>query len=353
MSPSNNLAIPARIRERRRMIQLSSDRRTGAHSRRLLRARQLRWIRIHWQLCVLTVPSCVALSALVVLVVPQPFTPYVVGALVASIAWLIYVLMLETGGLAPLRSGLLAEEWTASELRMFQAHGWNTVNHVMLEYGDTDHALVGPGGFFAVETKFRSDWADAKPFLDDIAWAASETARLLRLRIDPKGRPVRALVVLWGPDVRESFDACREVNGVMFCPGELLSDYLSKLPQEVEPAEIREAWFSLSEYVRNRDIGEVAESGELPRTVSDVVNDLLAVCGTVLVVALAILAQFDRRPVGLWSAAMASTAIGLSVVVRRWRPANVRLRLATTAAAATAAGLGLLMIIATAVVAFR
>ena len=320
MSLSNNLAIPARIRERRRIVQLASDRRTGAHSRRLLRTRQLRWIRIHWQLCVLTVPLCVALTALVVLVVPQPFTPYVVGALVASIAWLIYVLMLETGGLAPLRSGILAEEWTASELRKFQAHGWNTVNHVMLEHGDADHALVGPGGFFAVETKFRSDWADAKPFLDDIAWTASETARLLRLRIDPKGRPVRALVVLWGLDVRESFDAYREVNGAMFCPGELLSDYLATLPQEVEPAEIRKASISLSEYVRNRDIGEVAESGELPRTVSEGVNDLFAVCGTVVVLASAILGPFDRRPLGLWSAAVASAAIGLSVPIRRWRP---------------------------------
>lgn len=353
MSLSNNLAIPARIRERRRIVQLASDRRTGAHSRRLLRTRQLRWIRIHWQLCVLTVPLCVALTALVVLVVPQPFAPYVVGALVASVGWMIYVLMLETGGLAPLRSGIIAEERTASELRTFHRRGWNTVNHVMLEHGDADHALVGPGGFFAVETKFRSNWADASPYLNDIARAAAETARLLGLRMGPKGRYVRALVVLWGPDVRESFGACREVNGVMFCPGALLSDFLDALPRVVEPAEIRSAFVRLSKYVRNRDIGEVAKSGELPRTVSEGVNDLSAVCATAVVLALAILAPFDRRPVGVWSAAAAAATIGIAVLSRRWRPANPRLRLVTTAAVATAGGLGLLAVVAAAIVTLR
>lgn len=87
----------------------------------------------------------------------QPVAPYAIGALLASAAWWVYAMMLETGGIASKRSGITAEEWTADELRKLRREGWTVVNHVMLVHADVDHVVLGPGGFLAIETKFRSD----------------------------------------------------------------------------------------------------------------------------------------------------------------------------------------------------
>ena len=150
------------------------------------------------------------MSVIALVFIPRPLAPYLVGAIISSMAWWIYVIMLETGGMTALRSGVLGEQQTASELRKLSGGGWKTINHVMLEGRDVDHALLGPEGFFAVESKFRSKWSDATPYLAKLADTAKESARKLQLRIDPKRRTTQPLVVVWGPDANSHFPRDRK-----------------------------------------------------------------------------------------------------------------------------------------------
>lgn len=274
MTRSEHFVVPGRLGGRHREFVLSSDRRVGAQSRRDLRKAQTRWAHVHWPLMAIAALTAVAFAVLALLFIPSRVAPYVVGALLASPAWWIYTLMLEVGGMASARSGVIAEQWTADELRKFRRRGWMIVNHVMLQYGDVDHALVGPGGFFAVETKFRSNWSDAMPYLESIASSAKESAQQLRLRIGPRGRTVRPLVVLWGPNLNDIFAEHFELQGVTFCPGSRLHDWLAAIPHEVDPNEVAIAFSSLDRYVTKRDTGEIAASGEIPRTISHGLNDV-------------------------------------------------------------------------------
>ncbi|MFN6118446.1 MAG: hypothetical protein ACK5CE_02220 [Actinomycetes bacterium] len=154
---------------------LASQMRAGAHMRRQLRSEQKAWLARNWRIVAVTFTlgtvGAIAAQALL----PAQFAPFLIGAIAASCGWWVYTLMLELGGLANLRSGLTAEEWTAIELLGLHSKGWRTANHVMIEYGDVDHAALGPGGFFAIEPKFRSNWAQAE--LPYIARSAVDVRR--------------------------------------------------------------------------------------------------------------------------------------------------------------------------------
>lgn len=163
--------------------------------------RQRRWLRRHW-LAIMLVTVLAGLAAgFVHVFVWQPVAPYAIGALLASAAWWVYTMMLETGGIAAKRSGITAEEWTADELRKLRREGWTVVNHVMLVHADVDHVVLGPGGFLAIETKFRSDWGSGKQDLVAMARTAHRSAHDVGIRLRRKTPDVRPLVVVWGPDV--------------------------------------------------------------------------------------------------------------------------------------------------------
>ncbi len=51
-------------------------------------------------------------------------------------------------------------------LRKLRRHVWHLVEHVALEWGDIDHALVGPSGAYAIETTatyLYGKWNPAEP----------------------------------------------------------------------------------------------------------------------------------------------------------------------------------------------
>ena len=219
MSRPSTVQLPKRFLERRRAVELASDSRVGAHARRELRKHQIDWLRRHWQFIAVSIPTAAGLSAIALVFIPHPLAPYLVGAILSSMAWWIYVTMLETGGMTALRSGVLGEQQTASELRKLAGNGWKTINHVMIGGRDVDHALLGPGGFFAVESKFRSRWADAIPYLAKYADTAKESARQLQLRIDPRRKSTQPLVVMWGPDVNRTFPTSFTLHGRDLLPG--------------------------------------------------------------------------------------------------------------------------------------
>ena len=342
MAKAMETAIPVRLRDRHRRAQLASDRRAGTHSRREVRALQRRWLRRHWMPIVLVAVLAIVMAGFINVFVWQPAAPYAIGALLASAAWWVYTMMLETGGIAPKRSGITAEEWTADELRKLRK-GWSVVNHVMLVNSDVDHVLLGPGGFLAVETKFRSDWGNGMQNLESMARTAHNSAHDVASRLRLKTRRVQPLVVMWGPDIRTHFPAILGLDGVTYCPGYLLREYVRTLPAQVEPAEVQTAFKYLDGYVKRRDEGEVQTSGPLPRTGSQVTNDLFAVMAAVIASSLAVLAPAALPPAGLWSVAAAAGGVTAAALVRRRLSESPRVRVVTTAVITTCSGLGALL----------
>ena len=272
--------------------------------------------------------------------------PYAVGAILASAVWWIYTLTLESAGIVDMRAGVAAEEWTTGELRPLRRKGWRLVNHVMIGQYDLDHALLGPGGLFAVETKFRSDWSLSAPFIGEMAQQARRTARDLenRLRVwKPAARPV---VVMWGPHVSAQLSDLFEQDGVTFCSGRVLREFVEAVPANLEDDAVRQAYSNLDDHVTTRDVGEIRQSGGLPRPVSQVLNEWILVTGAAWLSMLAVLAPIRFSPLGLWGIVVAAgLTVGASLARRRW-PHSVRLQHVTTAIIATSAGLGCLLVVA-------
>jgi Nuclease-related domain len=187
-----------KLRERRRAHQLSADARAGTYSRRTLEATQLKWLRTNRRAATILLAGCVAVAVVAQVVAANRFSPYVVGAVLASGPWLLYTIMLETDGGHADRRGVMGEELTARELRSLNG-GWRIVNHVMLENTDVDHAALGPGGFFAIETKYRSDWKSSTPYFEGIAAQARRSSLGLRGRLGRTSHTVQPVVAMWGP----------------------------------------------------------------------------------------------------------------------------------------------------------
>ena len=146
-----------------------------------------------------------------------------------------------------------AQEWTADELRRLHPHGWLSVDHVTLEHGEVDHALLGPGGFFAIENRLSSDWSFDKLDLGPIIRSAHTSACDLGARMRLRALRVRPLVVLWGPEVHTHFLENFEQDGVMFLRGDHLREYIRSLPSEVRDDEVQSAFAYLNDYLRWRD----------------------------------------------------------------------------------------------------
>jgi hypothetical protein len=321
---------------------LASHMRAGAHSRRLLRSEQKAWLARNWRIVAVTFAlgtvGAIAAHALL----PAQFAPFLIGAIAASCVWWVYTLMLELGGMASLRSGVTAEEWTAAELLGLHGKGWRTANHVRIEYGDVDHAALGPAGFFAVETKFRSNWAQAD--LPSIARQAQLGADRLRPRLGPKAS-ARPIVVMWGPNVSEIYPTPFHVDGVTFCRGQLFADYLLGLQVACDKTEIDKAFDRLESIVRSRDSREITDEGDFVRSFSHGVADVLAIATAFLLTTVGLLSPASMAPEGWWTVAACTATVALAHTVRR-RAQHPRLRHVSVAIGATAVGLGAMMLIA-------
>jgi hypothetical protein len=331
------------LRDRHRQAQLASDRRAGAHSRREVRRLQREWAQKFWMIIVGTLVAAGVAAALIHRFIDTPFAPYATGALLASACWFLYVQLLLTGNVANHLTGILGEEWTTDELRKTRRDGWMFVNHVMLEHSDVDHVLLGPGGFFAVETKFRSDWSSREWEFDRIAGQARQAARATWARIDLKLMRVKPLVVMWGPGMRSQFPEPFEHDGVVFCPGHRLFEYVESQPVVMEKAEVTAAFDQLGRYVDTRQLGEIRAYGEIPRSVSQTTNDLAMVFGAFLATLLIVVTPATVSPEGVWSATAAAALTALSLLARRNWPRSPRVQRLTTAVITTSVAAGVVM----------
>jgi hypothetical protein len=341
--------LSAALRSRRRRQELGSDRRAGAHSRRELMRLRRAWLRRSWR-AVLVIASLSLLSSLAALVfLPDSVAPYVVGALLASGAWLNYVFMLQTGGVMSHVLGVMGEQWTADELRKLRRRGWTIVNHVMLERRDVDHLALGPRGFFTIETKFRSSVGRVTD--DQLAeWAAiaGRSARGVRPRLRTDRR-VQPIIAVWGPGARDEYPEPLDVEGVIVCAGVDLVHTILSSEARIEPHEVAIAFDHIDRYVATRDRGEAREHGEPARSLADYTFDFLIGTLAAMVALWVIFASASLPPGGLWmlSAAM---VIGGGALLARSRFVNQpRLLAVTTGCLAASAGALLLLVVLLAV----
>lgn len=307
-----------RLRAWRRRRQLASPGRIGIHSQRQIRALLVEWVERTWRYLSVLVAVATGISALAHYLLPNAVAPYAVGAIGASAVWAIYVLWLDTSGVASLRAGIEGERFTGLTLRPLARRGWRLVHHVMLRFRDVDHVLVGPGGLLAIESKYRARWERVPPqkFAE---WAsiANKSARDVYHRTG-QHHPAAAVVVLWGRHATDVMPVPTELDGVTFCAGADLLTVVHVREASLDATTIDQIFDKLDEYIRTRTVGEERDYGPRPRPIADHVIDLGVgiVAGLVAFVAIASATRLGPTLI-TWSLASAAAAV-VSATVRRW-----------------------------------
>lgn len=328
-----------------RRAELAGQQRAGAYSRREIRVRRREVLREHWRhfVVILIIGFVTALGAMLLL--PNQVSEYAVGAIGVITLWVGTSAMRWMDGMSNHRLGVAGEEWTADELRKLRKRNWRVVNHVMLEKGsgDIDHAVLGPGGFFAVDSKYRTDWSTSTGSLDDLARRSRRQADALQRRLQVKVPTVQPAVVLWGPRVSKVFDDVFEHDGVLFCVGRAFVEHVAALDEIVDQPEVDQAFTRLDEYVAKRDIGEARDHGDRARPIIDHVQDLTIATFLAAATLLALITATKIPPTGVWSVALAAAITALSRLIRRRFSENERAQRATAAVGATSIGLGTLL----------
>ena len=146
------------------------------------------------------------------------------------------------------------------ELRKLKRHGWRVVNHFLLKKGDIDHVLIGPGGVYALETKWSADRGDDFALArerDAVAQAASN-ARSMTLwsELRKSGVQVRPVVLLWGGDIRrwDERQRTRMLNDVPVLTGPSIRDWVRSLPTDVlDPSEVEGVWTTIEAHAKRVD----------------------------------------------------------------------------------------------------
>ncbi len=276
------------LRRRQRERALSGDERAGIWSRNQVRRQQYAFLRKQWRVWAGFIALIIALVVGLVVWSEAPrLEGALIGAAIVGVPGMIWHLTVLSTGTGNMLMGESGEQMTADELRTMRRTGWKLVNHVVLKISDIDHVLVGPGGAFAVETKWSSrPWGD--PVTDPRVRAATaqarENARLLRLwevmrRDDVDVTP---MVIVWGP-VREglsSWEAPLVSDGVLVLHGRALKSWRKGLASDVLTDEVvTHVWEGLDHQARVRD-DALSPDERPPRSVGDVLQPLGMGIGT-------------------------------------------------------------------------
>jgi hypothetical protein len=156
-----------------------------------------------------------------------------VGALSVAAMWLVHLYSGSHNALF----GTLGEQATADVLqsRRMRRSGWRLVNGLAFaNHGDVDHTLVGPGGIFAVESKWTNQsWEfDSKgriPALERALIQARLGARritsTLRAHHVASQSAVYPAIVIWGPGAPIIAGGLVELDGVAVFEGRKLRSW--------------------------------------------------------------------------------------------------------------------------------
>jgi hypothetical protein len=138
--------------------------------------------------------------------------------------------------------GRLGEEATA-EVVMSSARerqGWRLVSGLYFDrHGDVDQVLIGPGGVFAVESKFTTGecrlgdgkvlgMSGREPIAQALA-GAEKVQRMLRYGPGRFNVTVRPVVVMWGPGRVRMYRGWQMVSDVLLCDGPESDQWLPEL----------------------------------------------------------------------------------------------------------------------------
>jgi len=160
-----------------------------------------------------------------------------VGSASVAIVWLIHLFSGSHNALF----GTLGEQATAEVLqsRRMKRAGWQVVNGLgFAGHGDVDHSLVGPGGLFAVESKWTNQpWrlgpgGQCEPLnraLIQARLGARKIKSALRSHHVAGERAVCPVVVIWGPGAPTIAGGFAELNGVVVVEGRKLRHWTDGL----------------------------------------------------------------------------------------------------------------------------
>lgn len=235
----------------------------------------------------------VLLGTALVLLQSDPFLRGLsVGLVLAITVAEIGFLVVLVGGTAPLMMGEVAEQWTAQSLRPLQRHGWHLANHVLLNNGDADHVLIGPGGVFVIETKWRREaWRiEGTDFDRDAAIAqVKQAAASVKTRLGEQVH-VEPVVSVWtgAASSRSAPDVEKRYGDVVIVPGPVLESWALRRGRAVLDEEtIARLWATLKQQkLRNVDFERA--NRPIPTSFDNLV---LAACGLVLLAVLGLLAS--------------------------------------------------------------
>ncbi len=253
-------------RQGRREHTLSGDRRAGTYARRKARTSQNEYVREHWTTLLFVALAGLAIVAATATVQRnQLLRGIVVGGGSVFVGATIAFWVVQASGTAATMMGDLAEQWTSSELRKLRKGGWKHVNHLVLRQRDIDHVLVGPGGLFAIETKWSATpWTDQQPRVWSAAEAAAADARDLRLWSATSwvgAEAVTPVVFLWGGKA-EVLELARFRDApATVVVGQRAQDWLaavSTLDTRLSPDDIARCWKALDSQASRRDALEPA-----------------------------------------------------------------------------------------------
>lgn len=221
---------------RTRRIFESSDR-AGAFSRAKARRKQRDYLKGHWKGLTGAWLACTAVIWATSLLAPsQFFRGLLVGVVAAGYWGLAWGWIIQVTGTGGALIGADAEEWTAQGLRDGAGPGWHVISHFRLKVWDMDHVLVGPGGVFVLETKWRSEpWDFDKPGRDmrraveQVERNAQDLTRWHYLKSIGIGSAF-PVVVVWGSWAR-GLESIGRVGSTPVVPGPMLGDWLDSLPR--------------------------------------------------------------------------------------------------------------------------
>lgn len=288
------------LQSRLRDWHLAGDGRTGGWARAEARRRQLRFLREAWPHFAVALVVSAALAFAVATRLPGGFLRgLVVGAAATTIFAALTTLTQEATGAAGMGMGVIAEEWSASELRPLRPRGWTLINGFVLGIGDIDHLLVGPAGVIVVETKWRgSGWRLDPPDvqLQEALDQVNDNAKQVQLwaPIKKAACHVRPVLFLWEPAGRNepSADAkYRVIDGVTVIRGmRMARAWRASVDATTRDLSAEQA-YALAERVRRhlaaRDRHEAAKNAAPPSLAQlywRFVGCLIALLGGVLVV---------------------------------------------------------------------
>jgi len=205
--------------------------------------------------------------------VPMPswehayFLGLLTASLVAAVAWSTYL----GAGHHRIHFGLMGETCTAETVLTVRRRiqGWRGVSNLYFDgHGDVDLILIGPGGVFAIESKWTNEpWkVDAagitgplKSPTKQARLGARKAASTFRASPSPLALDVTPVVVLWGPGVPEIEGGSMISDDVLVAEGRRGQAWVQRLTgAQLTRQTVRSAFRKVESERRSRDHKRIA-----------------------------------------------------------------------------------------------